>query len=118
MARRSGELERRCPYVSKVQAVIGGRWKIEILYYVGMKGVRRFGELKRCIGGISDSTLSKQLRELEADGLLLREDFGEVPPHVEYTLSDRGKGFVPVLEALRAWGEAEYAQEASGASAS
>lgn len=108
MAVREGELAGRCPYVSKVQAVVGGRWKIEILYYIGIKGVGRFGTLRRCIGGISESTLSKQLRELKADGLIERHDFGEVPPRVEYSLTPRGEGFIPVLEAMRAWGEREF----------
>ena len=111
MAVRQGALGARCPYVSKVQAVVGGRWKIELLYYIGIKGVRRFGAIKRCVGGISDSTLSKQLRELERDGLISRHDFGEVPPRVEYRLTPRGEGFVPVLEALREWGEREFAED-------
>lgn len=108
VAVRDGELAERCPYVSKVQAIIGGRWKIEILYYVGIKRVNRFGALKRCIGGISESTLSKQLRELEADLLISRHDFGEVPPRVEYALTSRGEGLIPVLEAMREWGEREF----------
>lgn len=108
MVVREGELAERCPYVSKVQSVVGGRWKIEILYYIGIKEVDRFGALKRCIGGISESTLSKQLRELEADGLISRHDFGEVPPRVEYSLTSRGEGFIPILEAIKEWGEREF----------
>ena len=91
--------------------MVGGRWRIELLYYIGIKGVRRFGAIKRRFGGISDSTLSKQLRELERDGLISRHDFGEVPPRVEYRLTSRGEGFVPVLEALREWGEREFAED-------
>lgn len=114
MAKREGDLAGRCPYVSKAQAVIGGRWKIEILYYIGLKDVTRFGGLKRCTGGISESTLSKQLRELETDGLIERNDFHEVPPRVEYALTARGKGFIPVLEAIRDWGEREFRDGTEG----
>lgn len=109
MAVRTGDLAERCPYVSRAQAVVGGRWKIELLYYIGMRGVTRFGGLKRSIGGISDSTLAKQLRELERDGLIDRHDFAEVPPRVEYALTERGRGLIPVLEALRDWAERELA---------
>ena len=73
-----------------------------------MRGVTRFGGLRRSVGGISDSTLSRQLRELERDDLVERHDFGEAPPRVKYALTERGRGLVPVLEALRDWGEREY----------
>ena len=59
----------------RAQEVIGGRWNIELVYHIGLRDARRFGELKRAIGGISDSTLSKQLRELERDGLIECHDF-------------------------------------------
>ena len=111
MAVRQGALVTRCPYVSKVQAVVGGRWRIELLYYIGIKGVRRFGAIKRRFGGISDSTLSKQLRELDRDGLTPRHASGEVPPRVEYGPTPRGEGFVPALEALCEWGEREFAED-------
>lgn len=60
--------------------MIGGKWKIKILFYIALRDVRHFGELRRCIGNISESTLSKQLRELVADGMLERIDHGQVPP--------------------------------------
>ena len=80
MAQRRGEEVERCKSVSTIQRMIGGKWKIEILFYIALKDVRHFGQLRRCIGNISESTLSKQLRELVADGFLTRTDFGEVPP--------------------------------------
>jgi len=72
-----------------LQRVIGGKWKISILFYISLLEERRFGQLKRSIAGISESTLSKQLKELVADGLIDRIDFNEVPPRVEYQLTER-----------------------------
>ena len=82
MARRTGEEVQRCQAISTIQRMIGGKWKIEILFYVAFRDVRHFGQLRRCIGGISESTLSRQLRELVDDGFLTRIDHGEVPPNV------------------------------------
>lgn len=95
----------RCLPMSKLQAVIGGKWKILILWYVAHYKVQRFGELKRRLEGVTQSTLTKQLRELEADGFLHREIYREIPPRVEYTLTEFGQSFVPVLEAMLAWSE-------------
>ena len=100
MARRQGEEVERCKSVSTIQRMIGGKWKIEILFYIALKDVRHFGN-------ISESTLSKQLRELVDDGFLVRTDFGEVPPRVEYTLTPQGESFVPILLSMKQWGEKE-----------
>ena len=105
MARRQGEEVERCKSVSTIQRMIGGKWKIEILFYIALKDVRHFGQLRRCIGNISESTLSKQLRELVDDGFLVRTDFGEVPPRVEYSLTETGETLRPVIDAMWAWGE-------------
>ena len=67
--------------------------------------MRRFGELRRHVGGITESSLTKQLRELEADGFINRHDFKEVPPRVEYTLTDLGESFMSVLEVIKQWGD-------------
>ena len=107
MARRQGEEIERCKSVSMLQRMIGGKWKIEILFYIALKAVRHFGQLRRCIGNISESTLSKQLKELVDDGFLVRTDFGEVPPRVEYTLTEQGESFIPILLAMKQWGEEE-----------
>ena len=107
MARRQGEEIERCKSVSKLQRMIGGKWKIEILIYIALKDLRHFGQLRRCIGNISESTLSKQLKELVDDGFLVRTDFGEVPPRVEYTLTEQGESFIPILLAMKQWGEEE-----------
>ena len=81
----------RCVTISTVQKILGGKWKIEILYYIGKQDIRRFGELRRHIGEITESSLTKQLRELESDGFIHRHDFKEVPPKVEYTLTELGE---------------------------
>ena len=107
MARRKGEEIERCKSVSTLQRMIGGKWKIEILLYIALKDVHHFGQLRRCIGNISESTLSKQLKELVDDGFLERVDFGEVPPRVEYALTSQGTSFIPVLLAMKEWGEEE-----------
>ena len=95
----------RCESMSRMQAVLGGKWKILILWYVATYEVQRFGELMRRIDGISQSTLTKQLRELEADGLIHREIYREIPPKVEYTLTDLGRSFVPILTDMMFWSQ-------------
>ena len=95
----------RCKTVSAIQKILGGKWKIEIIYYIAFQDVHRFGELRRHIGDITESSLTKQLRELEADGFITRHDYQEVPPHVEYNLTDFGKSFIPVFEHMKQWGE-------------
>jgi len=97
----------RCATVSIIQKILGGKWKIEILYYISMR-TRRFGELQRQIGDITQFTLTKQLRELEADGFISRYIYQEIPPKVEYSLTDLGKSFVPVIEHMKQWGEAHF----------
>ena len=93
-----------CSTITVIQKILGGKWKIEILYYVSVK-TRRFGELHRQIGDISQSSLTKQLRELEADGFISRYIYQEIPPKVEYSLTELGKSFIPILEHMKAWGE-------------
>ena len=93
----------RCEPMSRLQSLIGGKWKILILWYVAFYGVQRFGELQRRLEGITQSTLTKQLRELEEDGFLHREVFGEVPPRVECTLTPLGESFAPLLYAMLEW---------------
>ena len=88
-----------------VQKMLGGKWKLEILYYIACEDIHRFGELRRRLGEITESSLTKQLRELEADGFLIRRDFQESPPRVEYTLSDLGTSFMDVIRYMKAWGE-------------
>lgn len=92
-----------CPTEATL-AVIGGRWKVPILWNL-LPGVCRFGELSRKLGGVTQKMLTQQLRELEADGLVHRKVYPEVPPRVEYSLTDLGKSLQPVIGALSDWGQ-------------
>lgn len=103
--RKSEFAIQRCKTMSTLQKMLGGKWKLEILYYISALDIHRFGELRRCIGEITESSLTKQLRELEADGFLSRKDFQELPPRVEYTLTDFGKSFISVLDFMKEWGD-------------
>jgi len=92
-----------CP-VTHTMDIIGGKWKIMLLYLIH-KGVNRFGRLSKLLQGISKRTLTKQLRDLEKDGVLNRTVFAEVPPRVEYSLTKKGKSLLPVIDILYAWGD-------------
>jgi DNA-binding HxlR family transcriptional regulator len=83
--------------------IIGGRWKVLILREL-FDGVRRFGELHRALQGITQKMLTQQLRELEADGIIHREVYPEVPPKVEYSLTARGESLRPILGTMHNWG--------------
>ncbi len=97
-----------CP-VETTLAAINGRWKVLVIHYL-LDGIKRFGELHRALPGISHRTLAKQLRELEADRLIRRKVYREVPPKVEYSLTPLGESLKTVLIAMHEWGEA-YAQK-------
>lgn len=93
-----------CP-VTFTMSKIGGKWKPIILFVIS-KGGNRFGVLQRGIEGLSKQMLTKQLRELEADGILERKIYAEIPPRVEYFVTDLGKSLFPIIESMRNWGEA------------
>ena len=86
-------------------SLISGRHKMVILYCLMEFEVVRFNELKRYLKNISDKTLSNNLKELEADRLIIRKEYPQIPPKVEYSLSDRGKSLMDVLDQLCMWGE-------------
>lgn len=86
-------------------SLIGGKYKMIIMYKLAEHKVMRHNELKRSTGTISFKTLSVMLKELEADGLIIREEFPQVPPKVEYSLSERGLSLVPLLNMMCEWGE-------------
>lgn len=100
--------DKRCgPYFCGIDAamdVVGGKWKSLILWELHEKGVRRFGELKRGLPGISEKMLIQQLRELAEDGIVHREVYREVPPRVEYSLTADGTALNAALEPLGRWG--------------
>lgn len=82
---------------------IGGKWKAIILWYM-KDGVKRFGELKKLIPDITERMLTLQLRELEKDGFVLRTMYPQIPPRVEYSLTEQGKSLLPILEEMVNWG--------------
>ena len=92
-----------CP-VETTLALIGDKWKVLILRDL-LPGTKRFGELKRSIGSVSQKVLTAQLRDMESKGLVHREVYPEVPPRVEYSLTHLGRSLAPILDAMRNWGE-------------
>lgn len=91
-----------CP-VRTTLNVLGGKWKLLILSYL-LQDTRRYGELRRLTPEITEKMLIQELRELEQDGIVLRTTYQQVPPKVEYTLTDRGQRIRPLLEAMATWG--------------
>ena len=94
-----------CP-VETTLSLIGDKWKVLILRDL-MPGTKRFGELKKSVGNVSQKVLTAQLRAMEESGLVHREVYAEVPPRVEYSLTELGRSLKPILDSMRAWGE-EY----------
>ena len=91
-----------CP-VETALAVIGGRWKAQILWNLLYDGPRRYGQLRRTVQGVTEKVLIRQLRELESDGVIARRVFDSVPPAVEYALTPLGESLRPVIESMLAW---------------
>ncbi|OLS61726.1 winged helix-turn-helix transcriptional regulator [Pseudomonas putida] len=83
-------------------ALLSGKWKLEIMWLLNQR-IYRFGELRKAIPGVTQHMLTAQLRELERDGLVSRTVFAEVPPRVEYEITDKARGLGPTMEALTAW---------------
>jgi DNA-binding HxlR family transcriptional regulator len=104
--------EYHCP-VEATLDVIGGKWKVVILWWL-RDAVRRFGELRRLIPGVSERMLTQQLRELEEHGVVHREVYREVPPRVEYSLTGYGKTLRPITDLMCAWGK-EHMRRRGGA---
>lgn len=86
-------------------SIIGGKHKIIILFWLFEKGVLRYNELKRCIGSISFKSLTNALKELEANDIIIRQEYPQIPPKVEYSLSKKGETLIPILEGICDWGE-------------
>ena len=99
-----------CP-VETTLTLIGDKWKVLILRDL-MPGTKRFGELKKSLGGVSQKVLTAQLRAMEESGLVHREVYAEVPPKVEYSLTPLGVSLKPILDAMLAWGE-DYKKQCS-----
>ncbi len=95
----------QCAPMVRIQNILSGKCKIMILWNISEQEIQRFGELKRRLGDITQSTLTKQLRELEQDGFISRYIYQEVPPKVEYSLTELGKTFIPILNQMMLWSE-------------
>ena len=100
-----------CP-VETTLTLIGDKWKVLILRDL-MSGTKRFGELKKSIGTVSQKVLTAQLRDMEANGLVHRDVYAEVPPRVEYSLTELGQSLKPILDAMWNWGE-DYKNSVTG----
>ena len=94
----------RCP-AERTLAVVGGRWKVPVVWHLA-RGPRRFSDLRRDLGDVTAKVLTQQLRELEADGVVSRKVYAQVPPKVEYALTERGRSLLPVVHAMCKWGRA------------
>lgn len=92
-------------YFDYTLSIINGKWKLTIIYYLSTYEVVRFNQLKRYLGKITYKTLSDSLKELEQDGLVNRKAFPQIPPKVEYSLTEKGKSLWPIIENMCSWGE-------------
>jgi DNA-binding HxlR family transcriptional regulator len=90
-------------------SMIGGKWRLVILYWLAEYETVRYNELQRLIGSITYKTLSTQLKEMVADGLVIRKEYPQVPPKVEYSLSEKGRSLYPIMEAMCEWGGQHWA---------
>ena len=91
--------------LKKVIDIVGGKWKIMILCVIDNKEVVRYGELTRAVAGITNTMLANSLKELEADGLVERKQYDEMPVRVEYNLTEKAKSLIPILLEMKKWGE-------------
>lgn len=97
-------------------SVLEGKWKWAILWLIYMDGVLRYGELKEKLQTIAHKTLSQQLKELELNELIHREQYNQIPPRVEYSLTEKGKTLIPILELMSQWGEQNKQKNETGLS--
>ena len=96
--------ETDCPILFAME-IIGQKWKLPILWYIADKEVIRYNELQRKVVGITATMLTKDLRELENDGLISRKQYSTIPPTVEYSLTEKGKTLIPALDTLYQWAD-------------
>ncbi|MBR1908612.1 helix-turn-helix transcriptional regulator [bacterium] len=98
-----------CP-VKYLIRVLGGKWKLPILCILESGGTVRFGQIKKKLGNVTNIMLSQSLKELERDGIVIRHQYNEVPPHVDYTMTQKGKKVIPALSMLGDWAK-EFMRE-------
>lgn len=104
MRAKSEAIKKICP-IEYTLNTIGGKWKLLIIYHLMHDKIKRYGELKRAINGITHKMLSQQLKELERDEIIVRKQYNQVPPKVEYSLSGKGNQLLPILGLMYQWGE-------------
>lgn len=92
-------------------SMIGGKWRLVILYWLIEYDTIRFNELQRKIGTITYKTLSTELKKMETDGLIIRKEYPQIPPKVEYSLSDKGRSLFPIMEIMCKWGTENSGKE-------
>lgn len=86
-------------------SIINGKWKIRIMYLLSVNSILRYGELKLELPGVTHKMLAKQLKEMETDGILNRKEYKQVPPKVEYSLTEKGESLIPIINSICNWGE-------------
>ena len=90
--------------ISYTLSLVGGRWKWVLLWILFNKGVQRYGEIRKALPNITHKILIQHLKELEATGLIYRKEYSQVPPKVEYSLTEKGQTLIPILELMSEWG--------------
>ena len=101
---KSENIDSQCPMDVTIN-ILSGKWKLSILWNLSTKGIIRFNELQRLLPNITQKTLTMQLRELESDNIIYRKIYAEVPPKVEYGLTDLGESMKPILSSMCEWGK-------------
>lgn len=104
------EVSNNCP-MRRTLELLSGKWRTHIIYELCKKPSCRFGELKKAVPPITNTMLTNTLRDLENLGIVYREQFNEIPPHVEYSLTEKGKALLPVFTELAKWGENHLEKE-------
>lgn len=98
------KIEKQYPFEYTL-SIINGKWKIRILYLLSVNKILRYGELKQELEGITHKMLAKQLKEMETDGIINRTEYAQIPPKVEYSLTETGYSLVPLINEICHWGE-------------
>ena len=97
-------LDSECPIIYTL-AVVGGKWRWLIIYKLSENGILRYGELKKALPPITHKMLSQELKELETQKLIHREEYHQIPPKVEYSLTEKGQTLLPILDLMSKWGD-------------
>lgn len=110
MYQRKLEKDIRCPLEYGLE-VFGGKWNLRIICVLAAKEVLRYSELRKEMGNITDAVLSASLKELITNGIVIRKSYDEIPPRVEYSLSEKGRSVVPILQSICKWSGAFYKED-------